>query len=374
MSSYLLRSTGSVLFVKLAIFVPSLDTGGLSSLANELGTAATLHGHEVMLVTLYSSRMKLPPALRVENLSISSPRHSFFKPLTAILRTLRAYMRLARLRPDFVICLDPSSAFVCFMCRYLGLKFKLATSCYTPLPLLEKSDRAIIKFLYSHADRVVAPSTGSCSEIKVINNKVEPMVIPNPYTSKALTCNWPNPQNSNKNVIQFLGRLSPEKDARLVLKIAEANKDLYFRISGDGPEKSFLEAEISTLGLSNVELTGWLEPANCLPNSSMLVLPSKVESFGIVILEAWLHGLPVLAWSGANGPKELITKHGGGDLINEFDDLDEWARKIREQIRNPLKDSFVSEIFDQYSGYQLIQEWFKTENFIMPTPTPTITH
>ena len=217
--------------MKLAIFVPSLDTGGLSSLANELGTAATLHGHEVMLVTLYSSRMKPSTALRIENLNVSSPRHSFFKPLTAILRTLRAYIRLARLRPDFVICLDPSSAFVCFMCRYLGLKFKLATSCYTPLALLQKSDTAIIKYFYSRADRVVAPSTGSCTEIKLLNSKVEPMVIPNPYTSKALTCVWPNPKNSNKNVIQFLGRLSPEKEARLVLKIAESNRDLYFRIS-----------------------------------------------------------------------------------------------------------------------------------------------
>jgi glycosyltransferase involved in cell wall biosynthesis len=358
-SSYLLHGTDIVLLVKLAVFVPSLDTGGLSSLAKELGTAATLHGHEVILITHYSSQIKSPPTLRVENLSISPPRHPLFKPITAILRTLRAYFKIIRFRPDFVMCLDPSSAFICFMCRYLGLDFKLATSCFTPLPLLEKSDRAIIKFFYSRADRVIVPSTGSCAEIKVLNHKLEPIVIPNPYTSKALTCAWPNPENSNKNVIQFLGRLSPEKGVRLILKIAEANKDLYFRISGDGPEKSFLEAEISTLGLSNVELTGWLEPANCLPNSSMLVLPSKVESFGIVILEAWLHGLPVLAWSGASGPKELITKHGGGDLIKEFYDLDEWGRKIREQIHNPLNDAFISEIFDHYSGYQLIQEWLE---------------
>lgn len=359
MSSYLFHGTDIVLLVKLAVFVPSLDTGGLSSLAKELGTAATLHGHEVILITHYSSQIKSPSILRVENLNISPPRHPLFKPITAILRTLRAYIKIFRFRPDFVMCLDPSSAFICFICRYLGLDFKLATSCYTPLPLLAKSDRAIIKYFYRRADRVVVPSTGSCSEIKVLNHNVEPIVIPNPYTSKALTCAWPNPKNSNKNVIQFLGRLSPEKEARLVLKIAEANRDLYFRISGDGPEKSFLEAEISTLGLSNVELTGWLEPANCLPNSSMLVLPSKVESFGIVILEAWLHGLPVLAWSGASGPKELITKHGGGDLIDEFDDLDEWGRKIREQIHNPLKDASISEIFDHYSGYQLIQEWLK---------------
>lgn len=369
--SYLLYGTGSVLFVKLAIFVPSLDTGGLSSLAKELGTAATLHGHEVMLVTLYSSLMKSPPELRVENLSISSPRHSLFKPVTALLRTVRAYIKLSRFRPDFVMCLDPSSAFVCFMSRYLGLKFKLAISCYTPLPLLKNSDRAIIKYFYNRADCVVAPSTGSCTEIKALNNNVQPIVIPNPFTSKSPTCFWPNPKNPKEKTIQFLGRLSPEKEARHVLKIAKANRDLHFRISGDGPEKSFLEAEISTLGLSNVELTGWLEPANCLPNSALLILPSKVESFGIVILEAWLHGLPVLAWSGASGPKELITRHGGGDLISEFDDLDEWGLKIREHIYSPLKDAFISEILNHYSGYRLIQEWFENGNLAVPKSTLT---
>ena len=357
--------------MKLAIFVPSLDTGGLSSLAIELGTAAKLHGHEVLLVTLYSSHIKSPSALMVENLDVSPPKHSLLKPLTAILRTLRAYIKLARFRPNFVMCLDPSSAFICLTCRYLGLKFKLAVSCYTPLSLLQQSDKAVIKYFFDRADFVVTPSHGSSTEIKILNRKLAPIVIANPFTSKSPTCLWPNPKNSSKKIIQFLGRLSPEKEARQVLKIAQANRDLHFRISGDGPEKSFLETEVSTLGLSNVELTGWLEPANCLPNSALLILPSKVESFGIVILEAWLHGLPVLAWSGASGPKELITKHGGGDLISSFDDLDEWGLKIREQIQSTLEASFIAEVLHHYSGFRLIQEWFENGDFATPTSTVT---
>ena len=345
--------------MKLAIFFPSFDTGGLSSLAKELGLAAKLHGHEVMLVTLYSSTTDSPKNLQVRNLDVSPPRNSLAKPLTAILRTLRAIFLLIRFRPDFVICLDPSSFFVCMMCRYLGLRFKVFTFLSTPLRLLQNSDRAIIKHFYGHADRVVVPSIGSKLDIKALNEKAKITIIPNPYTNKSSMCAWPMREGKSVQTIQYLGRLSVEKEVRHILRIAAANKDLHFRISGDGPERKSLESEIANLSLSNVEMTGWLDPSTCLPSSAALILPSKLEAFGIVVIEAWLHGLPVIAWSGADGPNELISMNGGGDLVSDYEDLDEWTQKIRSLIHKPLSDSFIADVLERYSSYQLIDKWLR---------------
>ena len=358
-ASYLVCATDTVLFVKLAIFVPSFDIGGLSSLAKELGQAAVLHDHEVMVITLYSSTTESPRDLNVKNLNVSPPKFSWAKPLIAICRTLRAYSLFIRFRPDFVLCLDPSSLFISIVCRFLGLRFKVLAFLSTPLALLQKSDKTIIKHFYGHADRVIAPSLGSKLDITAVNEKAKVTVIPNPYTNKSSICAWPIREIENADAIQYLGRLSVEKGVGHILRIAAANRDLHFRISGDGPERETLEAEISTLGLSNVELTGWLDPSVCLPNSTLLILPSKLEAFGIVVVEAWLHGLPVIAWSGADGPNELISKNGGGALVKDFEDLDEWTQKIRTLIHQPLSDSFITDVLEGYNSYKLIDEWLK---------------
>jgi glycosyltransferase involved in cell wall biosynthesis len=239
------------------------------------------------------------------------------------------------------------------------LRFKVLAFLSTPLALLQKSDKFIVKHFYGHAHRVIAPSLGSKLDITSLNEKVMVTVIPNPYTNKSSMCTWPKREFENAYAIQYLGRLSLEKEVGHILKIAAANRDLNFRISGDGPERESLEAEISTLALSNVELTGWLDPSACLPNSALLILPSKSEAFGIVVLEAWLHGLPVIAWSGADGPNELISKNGGGELVKDFEDLDEWAQKIRTLIHQPLSNSFITEVLERYNSYKLIDEWLE---------------
>ena len=51
---------------------------------------------------------------------------------------------------------------------------------------------------------------------------------------------------------------------------------------------------------------------------SVLVLPSKKESFGNVILEAYSYGIPVIAASYAPGPAELIEHGETGFLLDEF--------------------------------------------------------
>jgi glycosyltransferase involved in cell wall biosynthesis len=247
------------------------------------------------------------------------------------------------------------------MCRFLGLRFKVLAFLSTPLALLQKSDRAVIKYFYGYADRVIAPSLGSKLDIKAINERAKVKVIPNPYTNKSSMCSLPKTDTHHIYTIQYLGRLSVEKEVAQILRIAVENRDLHFRISGDGPERKSLESEILNLGLTNVEMTGWLDPSSCLTNSALLILPSKLEAFGIVIVEAWLHGVPVIAWSGADGPNELISINGGGELVKNFDDLEEWSRKIRILIDQPLSDIFITDVLERYSSYRLIDEWLEID-------------
>lgn len=79
-----------------------------------------------------------------------------------------------------------------------------------------------------------------------------------------------------------------------------------------------------------------------LKNASVFVLPSRIEPFGIVLLEAGFCGIPVIA-SKAGGIVEIITHNVNGILV-EVDDVSGLAQSIQMLISdNTLCNPLVSE-------------------------------
>ena len=54
-------------------------------------------------------------------------------------------------------------------------------------------------------------------------------------------------------------------------------------------------------------------------SSSVFVLPSRFEGFGLVIIEAMACGVPVVAFDCENGPRSIIDNGKTGFLIPPFD-------------------------------------------------------
>jgi glycosyltransferase involved in cell wall biosynthesis len=344
--------------VKLAIFLPSLETGGLASLAIELGEAAKLRGIEVELITLYNSSLELKTDLKTTSLKVSPPRNGSLKPIIAFLRLSRAYFRLAKFAPHSIICLDPSSAFICLMVKLRLRMTRVAVGCYTPVGLIVRSDKFVIRNLYHFADLVVAPSSTTGKDLRQINPRIKLRIIPNPYSTASSVCLTREPQLEKKWDCLYLGRLSEEKGVRQILNIAERAPDLKFCIAGDGLEREYIENSISKREIKNIDVIGWQSPSSCLPYSRVLLVPSKSETFGIVIIESWLHGIPVVAFAGADGPRELISTMGGGGLVKEYEQIDEWILRIRDQLVKPLSDNFIVLTLQKFSAFQIIQAWF----------------
>ena len=66
-------------------------------------------------------------------------------------------------------------------------------------------------------------------------------------------------------------------------------------------------------------------------------LPSRSDSFGLVLVEAWANGKPVIAYR-AGGPAELIH-HGDDGLLVPCGDLDGLAEAMRLMERSELRES-----------------------------------
>lgn len=87
--------------------------------------------------------------------------------------------------------------------------------------------------------------------------------------------------------VMFAGRLAPEKNIEHIIEAARALTDTPFIIAGDGPLCPLVEAAAEEL--PNLDYRGWLGREALLASfdeCEVLVMPSSVESFGTVAMEA----------------------------------------------------------------------------------------
>jgi glycosyltransferase involved in cell wall biosynthesis len=127
----------------------------------------------------------------------------------------------------------------------------------------------------------------------------------------------PRIQHTGKNLRFFQnGRLVRHKGTDLVIKALKKTRNpVEFDIIGRGPELENLKALTTELGLQNrVHFIGWISDhskvAEALRKYRAFVFPSLAEANGIVVQEAMVQGLPVIALNWG-GPSLLVTGESG---------------------------------------------------------------
>lgn len=129
--------------------------------------------------------------------------------------------------------------------------------------------------------------------------------------------------SDDKCDILFAGRLIKEKNVDVLLRavnLIKKNKPLVkCHIIGGGPENDRLRLMVAELGLlENVSFSGFLdydEVISRIKSSRMLVVPSGREGFGIVVIEAYACGIPVITIrTQRNAASELVD--GTGFVVN----------------------------------------------------------
>lgn len=170
----------------------------------------------------------------------------------------------------------------------------------------------------------------------------------------------------SKNIIT-IGRLSPEKGQKDLIDVFKlVNKELpktKLYIVGDGSLKEELREYTKNLKLQdNIIFTGFLDEKGkekYILDSSLFVLPSYTESFGLVLIEAMSYGLPCIAFDSSDGAKELL-KDNVGILIKDRN-KDKMAETIIKLLNNKELKNY-SDKGHKYCQKYLInnvkEEWF----------------
>jgi glycogen(starch) synthase len=164
-----------------------------------------------------------------------------------------------------------------------------------------------------------------------------------------------------------LGRVVAKKGFDLLLeafaRLAPWRPDLGLVLAGDGPARAGLAAQAARLGVADrVHFAGALgraEVAWAMGTAQVFVLPSRVEPFGIVVLEALRAGRPVVV-SSRGGAGEIVRHEREGLVADPLDsaqlagsiarllDDRELARRLAKAGRSRVRDFDWGSVAGEY--------------------------
>ena len=199
-----------------------------------------------------------------------------------------------------------------------------------------------------YADKV-SNSAKSLDYLVLVSSELQKFYANRLRNSNCMCIYIPNsidklPENSaplkSKRLVS-VGRLSPEKGYLDLLKIfnilVKSKPDWHLDIIGDGVERDKLKKYIEKNELNEkVTLHGFQGKEyidKILHDSSIYLMTSYTESFGIVLIEAMSHGIPCIAFDSAEGAREIINSGENGYLIKNRNQ-EAMIMKIKDLINN----------------------------------------
>lgn len=330
--------------MKFAVLVPNLSGGGAEFVAREWCKELVRRGHEVTVLVSHPKASDKDHfagqivALRGKNLAV---------------RIVSARSAIKAAGPDVVLALLPA----------YNLTAVLATRGLRPRPFVAVSGRnveapfpsvhgrhyritrALSRLLFPRADRFIAISHPVAAEaialfgldpfkVRVVPNPAAAKVIAARLTSVAPAVSSLDPETLN---LVVPGRITAQKRPSVAVDSARALMDrghavtLHFFGAGElesGVRAKAIQREV------DAHFHGWKENwFEHVGGRAVVLLPSLVEGFGNVFVEAAAVGIPSVASSGCLGAADAIVPGITGELVggstaNDFADGVEAALAI----------------------------------------------
>lgn len=160
-----------------------------------------------------------------------------------------------------------------------------------------------------------------------------------------------------------VGRLNQVKGYdRIFNELTKLNLDYTYTILGDGPEKKALRNQAESLGIDKrIKFQGQVEDVKkYYVNSDILLMASRHEGFPNVLLEAGMHGLPVVVFNCPGGTSEIVNHGNNGYLVDDMNDYAEYIEKAchREWDNKSIKHN----ILEKYDIQSILRKYYKIIN------------
>ena len=358
----------------LYIFRSLAVWGGIERvLVDKMNYLASVLGYEVYMLTTCQGNHPVPyhldSAVHLDDLGIQFHRQYQYRGLRKILdgyeRTRlfekRLSERLLVISPDVIVCTtaDPvySIAKVKGKIPLIVESHSICSRTFGGKGLRQRYVAHLLRKGLKKASCVVALTEGDAVDWRAFHPIVK--VIPNiVHLNEGCVSNY-----QNKRAI-WVGRFDYQKRPMEIIKIWRqihpVFPDWHLDIYGDGEQKQELQNAIGFRNM-NIHLH---EPTNHIfeayRNSSILVVTSLYEPFGLVIPEAMSCGLPVVSYNSPYGPSSIITDEIDGFCV-ENDNMALFTRRLEQlmgdQSLRIMMGSVAVESSKRFTSQHIMPEW-----------------
>jgi glycosyltransferase involved in cell wall biosynthesis len=198
--------------------------------------------------------------------------------------------------------------------------------------------QAVIKSEYQHLDVLTVLTEEDKRVYEGILAETRVHVVRMPNASRRSVRNVAT--DARRTAIVAAGRLVKVKGFDLLIEawslIEHAWLDWTVEIYGGGAERNAVQTLISEKGLAGrVNLMGAAaDMATVFEKAGMFVLSSRLEGFGMVLIEAMAAGCPVVSFDCPTGPREVV--HDGVDgILVPAEDVEKLAAAIQQMLEDP---------------------------------------
>ena len=328
-------------------FLPKLD-GVTRTLAIALEYLEA-NGHQVLLLGQDSGMDNYAGAEVFGTVGVPLPFYpelkcNFFRPLFV--------NRLKTFSPDVVHLVDPVLLGAPGLLVARLLKKPLVSSYHTNLAmycrhfgfsLLTEPMWQYNRFIHNQCSLTLCPSrstvrilsTRGFHNLRIWPRGVDTTLFRPERRSEVLRVSWlqHREQPDNKVVLLYVGRLSWEKNLRLLVQAFQGmdHQHCHLVIVGDGPARAEIQHQLADFP---VTFTGYLRGealATAYASADVFAFPSYTETFGQVVLEAMASGLPVVGLY-SEGVCDLVSDGQTGLLNVQRLRAEEQVASYRERL------------------------------------------
>ena len=228
--------------------------------------------------------------------------------------------------------------------------------------------RKIKSWLYPRLKAISVPTTMDTDIYKELGYKAYYIPHLNTYSETH------NNELNSKRIIN-VGRLTSDKQQMLLLDIWKNvfdnidDKEWKLQIIGSGEEEEHLKEKIICDDIKNVEMIPHTSRiADYYKNAELFVFTSKMEGFGMVLLEAMSFGVPCISFDCPSGPRDIIRNNENGYLIDCYD-INKYQEILEEYISSDHKKKIkmsekAKQTIEKWNNIEILNKWLYLFNEI----------
>ncbi len=329
----------------LAFHFFGLAQGGVERMMIELAPEFLARGYAVDFVLVKAVgelRPLVPAGVRIVDLDAKRTLGSIL-PLARYFRREQPAAMFASLGPQNIAAIVARR--IARSRSWLGVMQHNALSIQARAGI--SAQQSLVPLMYRiflpHADRVIAVSRGVADDLATATGYPRDSICvlynaacPDDADEKAALRPEHPLLSAGVPLVLGVGRLVPQKGWDVAIRaFAQVVKQrpAQLAIAGVGPDEAALSRLIAELGLADhVHLLGFqAQPLGWMAAADLVLMSSRYEGFGNVLVEALAVGTPVVSTDCNFGPAEILEDGKWGRLA-PVDDVDALARAILESL------------------------------------------